>query len=65
MTRGRSQFLTYTRSLDKVSLIAIRKLVTGFREVEDALIKTVKGREQLEAQKRQADKLNLPREQKP
>jgi len=32
-------------------------ILTGFREVEDALIKTTKGREQLEAQKRQVQAL--------
>ena len=32
-------------------------VLTGFREVEDALIKTTKGREQLEAQKRQVNAL--------
>ena len=32
-------------------------ILTGFREVEDALIKTAKGREQLEAQKRQVQAL--------
>jgi len=32
-------------------------ILTGFREVEDALIKTTKGREQLEAQKRQVRSL--------
>ncbi|MCE1225906.1 MAG: efflux transporter outer membrane subunit [Geobacteraceae bacterium] len=33
-------------------------ILTAFREVEDALIKTTKGREQLEAQKRQVDSLS-------
>jgi multidrug efflux system outer membrane protein len=32
-------------------------ILTGFGEVEDALIKTAKGREQLEAQKRQVQAL--------
>ena len=32
-------------------------ILTGFREVEDALIKTAKGREQLEAQRRQVQAL--------
>jgi hypothetical protein len=32
-------------------LITIRKLVTGFREIEEALAKTGKGLEWLEAQK--------------
>jgi multidrug efflux system outer membrane protein len=32
-------------------------VLTGFREVEDALVKTTKGREQLEAQKRQVQAL--------
>jgi DNA mismatch repair protein MutH len=32
-------------------LITIRKLVTGFREIEEVMVKTVNGREWLEAQK--------------